>query len=38
MPSEDGLLYLTNYYRFYGRFANRQYGDPSDYFNSGWPY
>lgn len=37
-PSEDGLLYLTNYYRFYGRFANRQYGDPSDYFNSGFPY
>lgn len=38
MPSEDGLLYLTNYYRFYGRFANRQYGDPADYFNSGFPY
>lgn len=38
MPSEDGLLYLTNYYRFYGRFANRQYGDPSDYFNAGFPY
>jgi hypothetical protein len=37
-PSEDGLLYLTNYYRFYGRFANRQYGDPADYFNSGFPY
>ena len=37
-PSEDGLLYLTNYYRYYGRFANRQYGDPSDYFNSGYPY
>lgn len=38
MPSEDGLLYLTNYYRYYGRFANRQYGDPADYFNSGFPY
>lgn len=38
MPSEDGLLYLTNSYRYYGRFANRQYGDPSDYFNSGFPY
>lgn len=37
-PAEDGLLYLTNYYRFYGRFANRQYGDPADYFNSGFPY
>jgi len=37
-PSEDGLLYLTNYYRYYGRFANRQYGDPADYFNSGFPY
>lgn len=37
-PSEDGLLYLTNYYKFYGRFANRQYGDPADYFNSGFPY
>lgn len=38
VPSEDALLYLTNYYRFYGRFANRQYGDPADYFNSGFPY
>lgn len=37
-PAEDGLLYLTNYYMFYGRFANRQYGDPADYFNSGFPY
>lgn len=37
VPSEDGLLYMTNYYRFYGRFANRQYGDPADYFNSGFP-
>lgn len=37
-PSEDGLLYMTNYYRLYGRFANRQYGDPADYFNSGFPY
>lgn len=38
VPSEDGLLFLTNYYRLYGRFSNRQYGDPSDYFNSGYPY
>lgn len=38
MPSEDGLLYLTNFYRQYGRFANRQYGDPADFFNSGLPY
>jgi hypothetical protein len=37
-PSEDGLLYLTNYYRFYGRYSNRQYGNPSDYFNSGYPF
>lgn len=38
VASEDGLLFLTNYYRLYGRFSNRQYGDPNDYFNSGYPY
>lgn len=38
MPSEDGLLYMTNYYRYFGRFANRQYGDPADFFNSGFPF
>lgn len=38
MPSEDGLLYLTNYYRLYGRYSNRQYGNPSDFFNSGFPF
>lgn len=36
MPVEDGLLYLTGFYRYYGRFANRQYGDPTDFFNSGF--
>lgn len=38
VPSEDGLLYMTNYYRYYGRIGGPQYGDPSDYFNSGFPY
>lgn len=38
IPVEDALLYLTNQYRYYGRYANRQYGDPADYFNSGFPY
>ena len=38
VPVEDGLLYLTNYYRMYGRYSNRQYGDPADFFNSGYPY
>lgn len=37
-PSEDGLLYLSNAYRYYGRFANRQFGDPADYFNSGFAF
>lgn len=34
-PSEIGLLYLSNYYRYYGREGN-QFGDPNSYFNSGW--
>ncbi len=38
VPSEDGLLYLTNYYRYYGRYSNRQYGDANNYFNSGYPF
>lgn len=38
MPSEDGLLYTTNYNRFWGRAANRGYGDPTAFFNSGFPY
>lgn len=38
MPSEDGLLYMTNYYRLYGRLGNRQYGAPADYFNVGYPF
>lgn len=34
--SEDGLLYTTNYYRFYG--SNRPpYGDPNTSFLSGFP-
>lgn len=37
VPVEDGLLYLTNSYRFWGRYGNRQYGDPADFFNSGYP-
>lgn len=37
MPVEDGLRYLTNYCRYYGRLLNSQYGDPSEYFNSGYP-
>lgn len=38
MPSESGLLYLTSFNRYYGRTANRQYGDPNDFFNAGFPY
>ena len=38
IPSEDGLLYMTNYYRLYGRAYNYQYGDPNDFFNVGYPY
>lgn len=35
--SEDGLLYTTNYYRFYG--SNRPpYGDPNTSFLSGFPW
>ena len=35
MPSEDGLLYLTN---INNRNLLRRYGDPSNQFNSGYPY
>lgn len=38
MPSETGLLYLTNQYRYFGRYANQAWGDPADFFNSGFPY
>jgi len=38
MPSEDGLLYLTNYYRQFGRYANRLWGDSADYFDVGYPF
>jgi hypothetical protein len=37
-PSEDGLLFLTMYNRFYGRAFNRVVGDPNAYFNAGFPY
>lgn len=35
MPSEDGLLYLTN---VNNRNILRRYGDPTTQFNSGYPY
>jgi hypothetical protein len=38
MPAEDALLYLTHYNRFWGRSANRGYGDPTGFFNSGFPW
>jgi hypothetical protein len=38
-PVEDGLLYLTHWNRFWGYGAqNRAYGDPTQFFNSGFPY
>lgn len=38
MPSEDGLTYLTHYNRFWGYYSNRVWGDPAQFFNSGFPY
>lgn len=38
MPSEDGLLFLTHWDRYWGYGANRQYGTPEGFFNSGFPY
>ncbi len=38
MPSEDGLLYLTHWNRFWGYGGNRQYGSPEAFFNAGLPY
>lgn len=38
MPSEDALLFLTNCYRYYGRYANRGAGETAQYFNVGFPY
>lgn len=39
MPVENGLTYLTHWNRFWGYGAqNRAYGDPSVFFNSGFPY
>lgn len=35
---EDGLLYLTHWNRYWGYGSNRAYGDPGDFFNSGFPY
>lgn len=35
MPSEDGLLYLTN---VNNRYILSRYGDPTTQFNSGYPY
>lgn len=37
-PVEDGLLFLTNNNRLYGRYANRLFGDSVNYFNVGFPY
>lgn len=39
MPSENGLVYLTHYNRFWGYGAqNRPYGDPDVFFQAGFPY
>lgn len=38
MPSEDGLLFMTHYNRFWGYGANRNYGDPNEFFNAGFPF
>lgn len=37
VPVEDGLLYLTNQYRYFTG-QSSQWGDPADFFNSGYPY
>lgn len=37
-PAEDGLTYLTNTYRYYGRNYGHVYGDPNAFFNSGWAW
>lgn len=36
--SEDGLLYLTGFYQHNGRYPNTTYGDPTGFFNSGYPF
>lgn len=38
MPSEIGLQYLTHFNRFWGLGANRTFGDPDVFFDSGIPY
>jgi hypothetical protein len=38
MPVEDGLLSLTNQYRYYNGQTGQQWGDAADFFNSGYPY
>ena len=37
-PSEDGLLYLTGFYMHNGRYPNSAYGDPDQFFSSGYPF
>lgn len=36
--SEDGLLYMTSYFRFAGFQQQSQYGSSEAFFNSGFPY
>jgi hypothetical protein len=38
MPAEDGLLFLNSFYRYFGRQTGTTYGDPADFFNSGYPF
>ena len=38
VPSEEGLLYLTHFNRFWGYGANRTFGDPNVFFNAGIPF
>lgn len=37
-PSENALLFLSNFHKLYGRYSNRTYGNTGDYFNSGYPF
>lgn len=37
MPSEDGLLYLTHWNRYWGYGGNNTYGNDDAFFNSGYP-
>ncbi len=38
MPVEDGLRYLTNRYRLYAGETDLSWGNPNNFFNSGYPY